>query len=173
MNNVKYSYLREIRRIRVFRHHVKSVSVSSQSCLQFLSLNIQVVKSVFSATLFKSFSVYEIHPSSQSLMHFFSFQRTSHHTRKRWILRILWSHGVSSSYIFFFFFVLDNWFLQISWRHIASVELGSTFSITETTFTEMQASFSLKRQTRGSRLKPRRKVRCKRACTLLNSFTDK
>ena len=100
---IKHLCLREIRRIRVFRHHVKSVSVSSQSCLQVLSLNIQVLKSVFSATLFKSFSVYEIHPSSQSLMHFFSFQRTSHHTRKRWILRILWSHGASSSYIFFFF----------------------------------------------------------------------
>ena len=100
---IKHLCFREIRRIRVFRHQVKSVSVSSQSCLQVLSLNIQVVKSVFSATLFKSFSVYEIHPSSQSLMHFFSFQRTSHQTRKRWILRILWSHGASSSYIFFFF----------------------------------------------------------------------
>ena len=119
---IKHLCLREIRWICVFRHHGKSVSVSSQSCLQVLSLNIQVLKSVFSATLFKSFSVYEIHPSSQPLMHFFSFQRTSHHTRKRWILRILWSYGASSSYIFFFFFVLDNWFLQISWRHIASVE---------------------------------------------------
>ena len=100
---IKHLCLREIRWIRVFRHHGKSVSVSSQSCLQVLSLNIQVLKSVFSATLFKSFSVYEIHPSSQSLMHFFSFQRTSHHTRKRWILQILWSHGASSWYIFFFF----------------------------------------------------------------------
>ena len=100
---IKHLCLREIRWIRVFRHHVKSVSVSSQSCLQVLSLNIQVLKSVFSATLFKSFSVYEIHPSSQTLMHFFSFQRTSHHTRKRWILRILWRNGASSSYIFFFF----------------------------------------------------------------------
>ena len=63
---IKHLCLREIRWIRVFRHHVKSVSVSSQSCLQVLSLNIQVLKSVFSATLFKSFSVYEIHPSSQS-----------------------------------------------------------------------------------------------------------
>ena len=100
---IKHLCLREIRWIRVFRHHGKSVSVSSQSCLQVLSLNIQVLKSVFSATLFKSFSVYEIHPSSQSLMHFFSFQRTSHHTRKRWILRILWSHAAWSSYIFIHF----------------------------------------------------------------------
>ena len=33
----------------------------------------------------------------------FPFQRTFHHTRKRWILRILWSHGASSSYIFIHF----------------------------------------------------------------------
>ena len=139
--------------IRVFRHHVKSVSVSSQSCLQVLSLNIQVLKSVFSATLFKSFSVYEIHPSSQTLMHFFSFQRTSHHTQKRWILRILWSHGASSSYIFLFFSFQTIGFYRFPGDIQLRSSLSSSFSITETTFTEMQASFSLKRQTRGIKIK--------------------
>ena len=35
LNNIKYSYLWEIRKIRIFRHHIKKdVSVSSQSSLQ-------------------------------------------------------------------------------------------------------------------------------------------
>ena len=38
--------------------------------------------------------------SSQCLMHFFSFQRAFHHTQKRQILRILWSYGALSSYLF-------------------------------------------------------------------------
>ena len=68
---IKHLCFREIRRIRVFRHQVKSVSVSSQSCLQVLSLNIQVVKSVFSATLFKFFRLWN--SPEQSILNAFLF----------------------------------------------------------------------------------------------------
>ena len=109
--------------------------------------------------------------SSQCLMHFFSFQRTFHHTRKRWILRILWSHAASSSYFFIhFLFSFSNIgfyrFLQtwsFSWVKVPPWALQKLLY-----WDRKHLSAS-----KGKRepLKTKKKDCCKTACTLLNSFT--
>ena len=98
--------------------------------------------------------------SSQCLMHFFSFQRTFHHTRNRWILRILWSHACSFEFILFHtfsVFVLDNWFLRIFRRHEASVELRVHLEQYKNYFIEIASIFQ-SQKAKGSRLKPRKRT---------------
>ena len=78
------------------------------------------MKSVFSATLFKSFTVYEFH--QQSMLNAFLFHFKELFTTHRKDGFYGFCGAMELRVHTFFVFVLDNCFLQISQRHEASVE---------------------------------------------------
>ena len=116
------------------------------------------MKSVFSTTLFKSFTVYEFHQQSMLNAFLFLSKNFSPHTEKMDFTDFV--EPCSFEFILFHafsVFVLDNWFLQIFRRHEASVELRFHLEHYKNYFIEIANIFQ-PQKAKGSRLKPRKRT---------------
>ena len=116
------------------------------------------MKPVFSTTLFKSFAVYEFHQQSMLNAFLFPSKNFSPHTEKMDFMDFV----ESCSFEFILFhtfsvFIFDNWFLQISRRHEASVELRVHLDNYKNYFIEIASMFQ-SQKAKGSHLKPRKRT---------------